>query len=315
MDLRQAEYLKLLGIQAWCQQEDLPRVQENLRTLKLLQKNATEKHLIAEPPTQNLQEKPQIDSAVRDQPSQQQHDERPNFAADMSVDPNRFRKQLEEVTSGLRVNVAPKISESIAVKTNFVAEAFAYPVDRSVLEPHFSDAVKQCIGCDFSQNRHQVTLPRQGRDARIMVITDIPLKEEMFQGYVLDKSDESFFFKAMNAVGLNENQLYITPFIKCRPPELRDVSDKEWHACFQILKREILEIKPEMIFLLGRSSVKFLLQKELPFESLRRERHLIEIDGIEFPVIISHSPRVYAKNSRLKANFWQDLKFLRRQLG
>ena len=148
-----------------------------------------------------------------------------------------------------------------------------------------------------------------------MVITDIPLKEEMFQGYVLDKNDESFFFKAMNAVGLDENQLYITPFIKCRPPELRDVSDKEWHACFQLLKREILEIRPDMIFLLGRSAVKFLLQKELPFESLRRERHMIEIDNIEFPVVISHSPRVYAKNSRLKANFWQDLKFLRRQLG
>ena len=311
MDLRQAEYLKLLGIQAWCQQEDLPQVQETLRALKSRK----------EPPAQSaLQQGVSTamigETVVPDRmASSPQMAERPNFAADMGINPDRFSQQLQNVTAGLRVDVNPKVTESIAVKSAFEAVPFSYDSGASIFEPGFSQAVKSCLGCDFSQSRHQVTLPRQGKNARVMVITDIPLKEEMFQGHVLDRSDESFFFKAMNAVGFAPESLYITPFIKCRPPELRDVSDKEWHACFQVLKREILEVKPEVIFLLGRTSVKFLLQKELPFESLRRERHYIQIDGAEFPVVISHSPRVYAKNSRLKANFWQDLKFLRRQLG
>ncbi len=314
MDFRQAEYLKLLGIQAWCQQEDLPRVQENLRALKSRQPHSSSASMAAHTPVGNTDEPLKAPHTAVPQKAEQRS-ERPNFAADMGINADRFSQQLHDVTSGLRVKVDPKVTESIAVKSEFQARPFQYDSGASIFEPTFSQAVKSCLGCDFSQSRHQVTLPRQGRNARVMVITDIPLKEEMFQGHVLDRSDESFFFKAMNAVGLAPEFLYITPFIKCRPPELRDVSDKEWHACFQVLKREILEVKPEIIFLLGRTSVKFLLQKELPFESLRRERHHIKIDDIEFPVVISHSPRVYAKNSRLKANFWQDLKFLRRQLG
>lgn len=312
MDLRQAEYLKLLGIQAWCQQADLPRVQENMRALKS-GKNSAATHVTEN--TSAVTIPSHDDSMITSAPRMTQAVERPNFAADISVDSNRFKKQLEEVATGLRVNVDPKASETIEVKNTFVAKPFSYSKEASIFDPAFSDAVKQCMGCDFSQSRYQATLPRQGRNARVMIITDIPLKEEMFQGQVLDKSDESFFFQAINAVGLSQEELYITPFIKCRPPELRDVSDKEWYACFQVLKREILEVNPEMIFLLGRTSVKFMLQKELPFESLRREQHIIEIDHQEFPIVISHSPRVYAKNSRLKANFWQDLKFLRRQLG
>lgn len=307
MNVRQAEYLKLLGIQAWCQQEDLPQVQENLRAIKQAEREALN-------PVSN-HSKASDYAAINTLDSSNNTQERANFAADANIDPERFRKQLADVTDGLRVNVAPKVSESIAVKSEFLPEAFAYSQDQSIFLPEFSEAIKSCLGCEFSQDRYQATLPRQSNAGRIMVITDIPLKEEMLQGQVLDKSDESFFFKAMKAVGLSVNDLYITPFIKCRPPELRDVSDKEWHACFNVLKREILEVKPAMIFLLGRTSVKFLLQKEQPFELLRRKEHRIMIEGEEFPVVISHSPRVYAKNSRLKANFWQDIKYLRRQLG
>ncbi|UNM96991.1 uracil-DNA glycosylase [Ignatzschineria rhizosphaerae] len=321
MDIRQAEYLKLLGIQAWCQQEDLPQVQENLKALKLAAKGISPSVV-----SQNGQQSPvnmiansealSKDISRREEPAHLAEDlQSANYAANLSINKERFSQQLQEVTDGLRVNVAPKVAESIAVKSAFEAKAFSYNAQASIFAEPFAQAIKNCLGCDFSQSRHQVTLPRQSQNARVMIITDIPLKEEMFQGHVLDRSDESFFFKAMKAVGLSPDMLYITPFIKCRPPELRDVSDKEWHACFQVLKREILEVSPEMIFLLGRTSVKFLLQKELPFESLRRERHLIRIDDFEVPVVISHSPRVYAKNSRLKANFWQDLKFLRRQLG
>lgn len=316
MNLRQAEYLKLLGIQAWCQQEDLPQVQENLRAMKQAERDAVDA-------LQNKQEHAQLSYSGNNSvvTSSDTHSsdvsisERPNFAADMSIDPERFRKQLAGVTEGLRVQVAPKVTENIAVKSEFLPEAFSYPQDQSIFLPEFSEAIKGCLGCEFSQDRYQATLPRQSRAGRIMVITDIPLKEEMLQGHVLDKNDEPFFFKAMNAVGLSANDLYITPFIKCRPPELRDVSDQEWHACFNVLNREVLEVKPAMIFLLGRTSVKFLLQKEQPFELLRRKVHRIMIEGQEFPVVISHSPRVYAKNSRLKANFWQDIKYLRRQLG
>lgn len=332
MDVRQAEYLKLLGIQAWCKQEDLTHVKENVRLQKSRQDaqlststsleaatspnlNIASEHPIygdqdrGESIQHTAQRNPSsIQSGVEEQSS-------PNFAANTHIDADRFSAQLKRVTEGLRVDVNPKKGATIAVKSAFEPRPFVYPVEKSVFLSEFAAAISECLGCDFSQARHKVTLPRQSKNAPVMVITDIPLKEEMFQGRVLDPNDERFFFQAMSAVGLMTEDLYITPFIKCRPPELRDVSDTEWQACFQVLKREIEAVNPQVIFLLGRTAVKFLLQKELPFETLRLEKHHIVIDNKEYPVVISHSPKVYAKNSRLKANFWQDVKFLRRQLA
>lgn len=335
MDVRQAEYLKLLGIQAWCKQEDLPRIQAHLHDLKSASSTVDIKSALHHEGANSSHESANImapaSSAAQmlanatdrtNAPGSRSHQAsltatqgQVSAAGDSAIDPQRFSRQLQGVADGLRVKVDPKASESIEVKKAFTAQPFTFPMDQSIFSAPFIQAIESCEGCDFSQSRNQVTLPRQNPHAKVMVITDIPLKEEMFQGKVLDKQDESFFYKAVHAVGFSPDALYITPFIKCRPPELRDVAEKEWHACFQVLKREILEVNPQVIFLLGRTSVKFLLQKELPFEALRRERHTIVIEGREFPVIISHSPRVYAKNSRLKANFWQDIKFLRRQLG
>lgn len=320
MDVRQAEYLKLLGIQAWCKQEDLAVARDNARLQKSHQATQavdTSENVQAQSRDHHLAAAQQaVDyGAPRERAVSSETIDTPNFAANSHIDVDRFSQQLKSVTEGLRVNVNPKAGEAIAVKSTFEAKPFSYPAESSVFAPEFGATIASCLGCDFSQARHKVTLPRQSQGAPVMVITDIPLKEEMFQGKVLDRNDESFFFQAMSAVGLMPEDLYITPFIKCRPPELRDVGDAEWFACFQVLKREIEEVKPQVIFLLGRTSVKFLLQKELPFETLRLEKHTIAIEGAEYPVVISHSPKVYAKNARLKANFWQDLKFLRKQLA
>lgn len=322
MDVRQAEYLKLLGIQAWCRQEDLVHAQENARLQKSMQSTQVSEASTAEVLGNETRQSVGVSSNqnvlghLQDNvPARSDAQSRPNFAADSHINADRFSAQLKDVTEGLRVDVNPKKGASIAVKSAFEASPFAYPLEKSVFTPEFAKAISGCLGCDFSQARHKVTLPRQSEGAPVMVITDIPLKEEMFQGRVLDPNDERFFFQAMGAVGLMTEDLYITPFIKCRPPELRDVTDTEWHACFQVLKREIEAVNPQVIFLLGRTAVKFLLQKELPFETLRLEKHHIVIDNKAYPVVISHSPKVYAKNSRLKANFWQDVKFLRQQLA
>ncbi len=319
MDVRQAEYLKLLGIQAWCKQEDLTVARDNARLQKshdAAQVVDTDVDAQAQSRGHHLAAAHQaVDYGAPRERVANEAIESPNFAANSHIDVDRFSQQLKGVTEGLRVNVNPKAAEAIAVKPKFEIKPFHYAVEESIFSPAFGAAIASCLGCEFSQARHKVTLPRQSKNAPVMVITDIPLKEEMFQGQVLDRNDESFFFQATSAVGLMPEDLYITPFIKCRPPELRDVGDAEWHACFQVLKREIEEVKPQVIFLLGRTSVKFLLQKELPFETLRLEKHIIAIEGAEYPVVISHSPKVYAKNSRLKANFWQDLKFLRKQLA
>ena len=345
MDTRQAEYLKLLGIQAWCKQEDLPMIQAHLQQEKA-PKKVSATPLARDPKEGRIRLQDQMASLFDERssrrsieqsaenlnaeshPVESQSSQSSQFAQNEGLSQLVAQTEPKDSSEGrdvgvpresiapqqsFQVKVAPRAPEKIAVKGPFTPTPYQFPVESSIYSAQFAESIQQCRGCEFSQSRHQATLPRQYPDASVMIITDIPLKEEMYQGLVLDRADESFFYQALNRVGFKVEELYITPFIKCRPPELRDVDDSEWHACYAILRQEILAVQPKVIFLLGRNCVKFLLQSELPFESLRLTSHQLTFEEITVPTVISHSPKVYARNSRLKANFWQDVKFLRRQ--
>ena len=371
MDTRQATYLKLLGIQAWCKQEDLPRIREYQKTQAGQSASATSVNVTSVktqaaivdqstsiPPqadyssnnvmnsaeTATSQRKQgffsdQLSSIIdgeKGQPRRQVINEaeaNDQGATTRILEPNAHNiPQNNQSAKAFKAELfAAKSFEATSPEDNafggnsfegksfeaksFEAKPFSSDEATSIFTPDFLQSIRQCTACEFSQSRQQATLPRQNQNAKVMVITDIPLKEEMYQGVVLDRQDESFFFKALSAVGLPPESLYITPFIKCRPPELRDVSAQEWQACVPILQQEMIGLNPDFLFILGRTSVKFLLGQELPFDQLRGEIHQVNMAGQQFPAIISHSPKVYAHNARLKANFWKDVKLLRRSLA
>ncbi len=318
MNERQAQYLQLLGIQAWCKQEDLPRIRE----FKKKQHQKTESALASMLDSAHTEVSDSLLGALNSVGTSS-IDLQTEMGVPVVREHNRSHDSLSHqlhdiVGNGSRTS--PLVTKPQPVETTkvnpsqFQETSFQFSQAQTIFEAGFLQAIQNCQGCSFAQSRLQAVLPRQQSSANVMIITDIPLKEESRQGLVLDQADEPFFFKAMNQVGLTLENLYITPFIKCRPPELRDVEEKEWEACAPILYREIEAVKPQIIFILGRTSVKYLLKKELPFESLRQTIHSLTIGDTSYPVVISHSPRVYAKNPRLKSNFWQDLKYLRQHI-
>ncbi len=351
MDTRQATYLKLLGIQAWCKQEDLPRIREYQKAQKEQSVNIaalrepaaivdlntqvpskvdhTLNNVMNRAETATAQRKQgfftdQLSSIIDGEKGQPRRqvvgDSREQVGVSTTVTsvPSQDEYSVEMATSspfGVH-SIEARVSETkpLVEAKPFEAKPFQQNDQATIFTASFLESVRQCTACEFSQSRQQATLPRQNPQAKVMIITDIPLKEEMYQGFVLDRQDEAFFFKALSAVGLPPESLYITPFIKCRPPELRDVTIQEWQACQPILQQEIMQLNPEFLFILGRTSVKFLLGQELPFDQLRGKIHQVNVTGRSFPAIISHSPKVYAHNARLKANFWRDVKLLRHSL-
>ncbi|PWD81015.1 hypothetical protein DC083_07920 [Ignatzschineria ureiclastica] len=361
MDTRQATYLKLLGIQAWCKQEDLPRIREyqkaqagqSVSVASVSGTSVKEQSAIVDqstliPPQADYSSNNVMNSAETATSQRKQGFFSDQLSSIIDGEKGQPRRQVINeaetndqgtTTRTLESNVhnipqnhqsakafkaEPFEATSFQGKSSdtksfeakpFESKPFSSNKATSIFTSDFLQSIRQCTACEFSQSRQQATLPRQNHNAKVMVITDIPLKEEMYQGVVLDRQDESFFFKALSAVGLPPESLYITPFIKCRPPELRDVTAQEWQACVPILQQEIIGLNPDFLFILGRTSVKFLLGQELPFDQLRGEIHQVNMAGQQFPAIISHSPKVYAHNARLKANFWKDVKLLRRSLA
>jgi len=72
-------------------------------------------------------------------------------------------------------------------------------------------------------------------------------------GKVLDKQ--------LSDIGLSREDVYITNVVKCRPPENRKPTSTEMKACREYLDKELQEVNPKNVFLLGAMALKAFTRK------------------------------------------------------
>ena len=111
--------------------------------------------------------------------------------------------------------------------------------------------IKNCLKCDISLYRKNIVNGYGLADADIMFIGEAP-------GYYEDKYGYPFIGKAgieltkmIEITGLKRENVYITNIIKCRPPANRLPTDIEVNNCLPYLIKEIKEVNPKIIVLLG----------------------------------------------------------------
>ncbi len=301
MDQRQATYLKLMGIQPWCKQEDLPAIKAMLHKERIAKQQnvAQQKRAQAQADRHALMESLRAQKEVKDS----------HIANSFKTDSTATSLQRQELSSPVDKRVsAPKEGSSL----NIIP---AYQPFDSIFDPTFQEALQACRSCYLGAHRQKAVSGVGSKDASIAVITDLPLKSEEQEGKPIEPQLRPLLERAFNQVKIPQSSLYYTPFIKCRPGELMDVTETEQEACSYFLAREMGEIAPAILFLLGRNVTKLLLKKNLPISALRGEVHNVKIGEKRYRAVVSHSPNMLTKRAHYKRNFWQDLKFLRSALG
>lgn len=131
-----------------------------------------------------------------------------------------------------------------------------------------SEKIRSCTRCDLHKNRTNAVPGKGPEDADVMFIGEAP-------GYYEDQRGEPFVGKAgkiltklLEKAGLKRDDVFIGNVIKCRPPDNRDPTPEEIEACSPYLKKQILNIQPEIIVSLGRFAARLLLGRSL---SISRE--------------------------------------------
>lgn len=61
---------------------------------------------------------------------------------------------------------------------------------------------------------------------------------------------------AFQTVGIKRDEVYIANIVKCRPPANRNPEDDEAAACLNYLRNQVILVKPEIIVLLRKCSIK-----------------------------------------------------------
>ena len=126
---------------------------------------------------------------------------------------------------------------------------------------HLAD--HDCELCPLHEYTERVCVMGSGNPkSRIMIVGEAPGGEEERTGRVFSGAAGKLLDRALDRAGLSRDELYVTNAVKCRPPENRTPERFEAKVCAdEYLAKEIEEIRPTHILLLGNSALTAVARK------------------------------------------------------
>ncbi len=97
--------------------------------------------------------------------------------------------------------------------------------------------------------------------AKIMFVGEAPGKNEAATGRPFAGAAGRVLNELLASVGIPREDVYITNVVKDRPPQNRDPNPEEIALYAPFLDRQIDIIQPRVIALLGRHSMKYIMEK------------------------------------------------------
>jgi len=172
--------------------------------------------------------------------------------------------------------------------------------------------VANCQHCPLHDSRHQAILSSGSYEASCMIIGDTPTELDDRQNQLFAAQPGQLLNNMLKAIGLDRHSVHITTMTKCRTPADRTAQANEQAQCRAYLERQIELIKPQAIFVMGRTASQSLLQQTASIAQLRGKIHQLQLKNstLTIPTIVSLHPRNLLRQPKNKAKAWQDLKQL-----
>ena len=169
-----------------------------------------------------------------------------------------------------------------------------------------------CQRCPLHQSRkHLIFGSKDVAHVPLFIVCDPPTMEDEKSEKPISGMAEKLLLKMIAAIGLSENEVYITNIVKCCPPDVRPPTSQEIGACQPFLARQIEAVSPKVIYALGPLASRSLLKTEAPLLRLRGRFH--EFHGIS--LMPSYHPEFLLRHPDMKKPAWHDLQMIQRKIA
>ena len=184
----------------------------------------------------------------------------------------------------------------------------------SVLEELKKECLS-CTACPLRKGARQVVFGVGNENARIMLVGEGPGEQEDIQGEPFVGKSGQLLDKYLELVGLSRKEnVYIANIVKCRPEGNRDPKEEEQEVCISWLRRQVREIKPDIIVCLGRIAAQKLISPD--FRVTSQHGKFFEKGGILFMGTFHPSALLrYETNKPLALSDFQALREKSKELG
>ncbi|HLH07630.1 MAG TPA: UdgX family uracil-DNA binding protein [Terriglobales bacterium] len=186
------------------------------------------------------------------------------------------------------------------------------------------EAASECKACDLWKRATQTVFGEGSRHAKVMFVGEQPGDQEDLQGHPFVGPAGRVLDKALEAAGIDRNDVYVTNAVKhfkWEPRGKRRIHKKprqpEITACRPWLDAEIAITKPEVVVCLGSTAAQSLLGPK--FRVTKRRGEVIPFTQCPYVVATVHPSsilRVPDENARHRAmaDFIEDMRKIARLL-
>ncbi|MCP5020451.1 MAG: uracil-DNA glycosylase [bacterium] len=108
----------------------------------------------------------------------------------------------------------------------------------------------------------------------------------------------------VKGMGLNRQQVTITPMVKCPTPGGRAPAGEEVELCAPILRRQLELVNPRVLIPLGQGPANFLLARKSPLAELRNQ--IFESQGRQ--IVATFHPGQLLQDPAKKRDCWADIR-------
>jgi uracil-DNA glycosylase len=174
--------------------------------------------------------------------------------------------------------------------------------------------IGDCKRCRLCEARTRIVFGSGNENAALVFVGEGPGADEDEQGLpfvgragqLLTQMIENTATK--EGIPIRRPDVYICNVVKCRPPENRTPQPDEMEICGQFLFRQLENIRPKAICVLGATAMKALLNTKEGITKSRGKWHKWR----DIPVMITYHPSYLLRqyNQQAKREAWEDLKTL-----
>ena len=178
-------------------------------------------------------------------------------------------------------------------------------------------ALQAFEGCALKKTASNLVFADGNPAADIMMIGEAPGRDEDRMGLPFVGAAGQLLDRMLKSVGMDRQNVYITNILPWRPPGNRTPSAEETQMLWPFLRRHIQLKAPKIIFALGGSSAKLLLNSQTGILKLRGQMADIDFsdagDGsLIIPVLPSLHPAYLLRAPNMKKQAFSDLLQLHR---
>ncbi|WP_319549409.1 uracil-DNA glycosylase [Desulfogranum marinum] len=175
--------------------------------------------------------------------------------------------------------------------------------------------IADCVQCSLSEGVPLGLPARLPHKVSLMIIGDYCLDTSKEQAACFfGMAEDKMLAKMISALGLKQEDVYITNCIKCCCSDGIIPGDEQLQKCRPYLAREIAAVKPAVICAMGDLSAKAVLDTTEPVVRLRgtfRRYRYYEEHPVE--VMVTFHPRFLLAHEEMKRATWNDLQQIQKR--